>query len=86
MSLCGQGAASVKYVARYNNSTTSAVAFPAYSNEANLAPGSGCCHLCTLDKKRADSARRKKRRGMRVLRAMGRGGMAVGGDDMEAAP
>jgi hypothetical protein len=76
MLLCGQGAASVKHVARYNNSTTSAVAFPAYRNEANLAPGSGCCHSCTLDIKRAPSARCKKRQGMRVLRAMGCGGGA----------
>jgi hypothetical protein len=69
--LCGQGAASVKHVARYNNSATSAVAFPAYRNEANLAPGSGCCHFCTLDYKRAQSARRKKRRCERVLRGIG---------------
>jgi hypothetical protein len=66
-------------VARYNNSTTSAVAFPAYRNEANLAPGSGCCHFCTLDYKRAQSGRRKKRRGKRVLRGMGCGGMAAAG-------
>jgi hypothetical protein len=72
--LCGQGAASVKHVASYNNSTTSAVAFPAYRNEANLAPGSGCCHFCTLYYKRAQSARRKKRRCKRVLRGMGCGG------------
>jgi hypothetical protein len=74
MLLCGQGAASVKHVARYNNSTTSAVAFPADRNEANLAPGGGCCHSCTLDIKRGPSARRKKRQGMRVLSDGVRGG------------